>query len=195
MNINSADVQAVLKPSVKRVVWTFVIAVILLIIININLIILQATSGTLLAQSAVQDSIAQQLQNWTSAPLLNTATLVVFWVCVGLIAYSVIYAIYSVATEAQNEVVVEEEYVNRGKAEKRLKGPAFQLGLVAALIVLGIISLRFLIPIWNGWFEAFVVGIRTTPLTSIGYLVASLLGLAVNIYMFEVLINWTLYLE
>jgi hypothetical protein len=195
MKLNSADVQAILKPSGRRVAWTFAIAVILLIIININLIILQATSGTLLAQSAVQDSIAEQLQSWTSAPLLNTATLVVFWVCVGLIAYSIIYAIYSIATEAQNEVVVEEEYVNRGKPEKRLKKPAYQLGLIAAMIVLGIISLRFFIPLWNGWFESFVVGIRTMPLLSIGYLLASLVGLAANIYLFEVFINWTLYLE
>lgn len=195
MKINSADLQQVLKPSTKRVVWTFAIAVTLLVIVNINLVLLQITSGTLLAQSAVQDSIATQLQDWTSAPLLNTATLVVFWVSIGLIAYSVIYAVYSLATEAQNEVVVEEEYVNRGKKEKRLQGPAVQLGIIAAMIILGIFSLRFFIPIWNGWFEAFVIGIRITPITSVGYLFASLLGLAINIYAFEVLINWALKLE
>lgn len=193
--MNTADFQAILRPSKKRIAWTFAIAVGLLIVVNINLIILQATSGTLLAQSAVQDSIAIQLQNWTSFPLLNTATLVVFWISIGLIAYSVIYAIYSVATEAQNEVVVEEEYVNRGQKQNRLKGPAFQLGIVAAMIALGLISLRFLFPYWNGWFENFLVGIRSTPLTSIGWLLASLLGLAINIYAFEVLINWALYLE
>lgn len=195
MKINSADLQQILKPSIKRVVWTFAIAVALLVIVNINLVVLQITSGTLLAQSAVQDSIATQLQDWTSAPLLNTATLVVFWVSIGLIAYSVIYAVYSLATEAQNEVVVEEEYVNRGKKEKRLQGPAVQLGIIAAMIILGILSLRFFIPIWNGWFEAFVIGIRITPITSVGYLFASLLGLAINIYAFEVLINWALKLE
>lgn len=195
MTINAADVQAILRPSKKRIAWTFVIAVGLLIVVNINLVILQATSGTLLAQSAVQDSIAMQLQSWTSSSILNTATLVVFWISIGLIAYSIIYAIYSVATEAQNEVVVEEEYINRGKKQNRLKGPAFQLGIIAAMIILGLISLRFLFPYWNGWFENFLVGIRTAPLTSMGWLFASLLGLAINIYGFEILINWALYLE
>jgi hypothetical protein len=195
MNINKADLIAILRPSVRRVSWTFAIAVGLLVVININLILLQATSGTLLGQSAVQDSIAMQLQSYTSSPILNMVTLVIFWISIGLIAYSIIYAIYSVATEAQNEVVVEEEYVNRGKKQKRLQGPAFQLGIVAAMIALGLISLRFLVPLWNSWFETFIIGIRTMPLISIGWLLASLLGLAINIYLFEILINWALYLE
>lgn len=195
MSISSADVQAVLKPSIKRIAWTFGIAVGLLVIININLILLQATSNTLLAQSDVQDSIISQLQAWTSSPLLNIAILVIFWVCVGLIAYSVIFAIYSLATEAQNEVVVEEEYVNRGESKKRLKGSAYALGIIAAMIVLGLISLRILVPLWNSWFENFILGIRSTPITAILYLFASLLGLAINVYLFEILINWSLYLE
>ncbi len=195
MSINTADVQAVLKPSFKRIAWTFGIAVGLLVIININLILLQATSNTILAQSDVQDSIISQLQAWTSSPILNLAILVIFWVCVGLIAYSVIYAIYSLATEAQNEVVVEEEYVNRGETKKRLKGSAYALGLIAAMIILGLISLRILVPLWNSWFENFILGIRSTPITAILYLFASLLGLAINVYLFEILINWSLYLE
>ncbi len=195
MSINSADVQAVLKPSSKRIAWTFGIALALLVIININLIILQATSNTILAQSDVQDSIISQLQSWTSSPILNLAILVIFWVCVGLIAYSVIYAIYSLATEAQNEVVVEEEYVNRGETKKRLKGSAYALGIIAAMIILGLISLRVLVPLWNSWFENFIIGIRSTPIMAILYLFASLLGLAINVYLFEILINWSLYLE
>jgi len=184
-----------MRPSIRRVAWTFAIAVGLLIVININLIILQLTSGTLLAQSAVQDSFAMQIQAWTSAPLLNTVTLVIFWISVGLIAYSIIFAFYSVATEAQNEVVVEKEYVNRGKSKKRFQRSAYQLGIIAAMIALGLISLRFSFPLWNGWFESFVVGVRSTPITSIGWLLASLMGLALNIYGFEILINWALFLE
>ncbi len=195
MSINTADVQAVLKPSIKRIAWTFGIAVSLLVIININLIVLQATSNTILAQSDVQESIITQLQTWTSSPILNLAILVIFWVCIGLIAYSVIYAIYSLATEAQNEVVVEEEYVNRGETKKRLKGSAYALGIIAGMIILGLISLRILVPLWNSWFENFILGIRSTPITAILYLFASLLGLAINVYLFEILINWSLYLE
>ncbi len=195
MSIDTTDVLAVLKPSVKRIAWTFGIAVGLLVVININLILLQATSNTILAQSDVQDSIISQLQDWTSSPILNLAILVIFWVCVGLIAYSVIYAIYSLATEAQNEVVVEEEYVNRGETKKRLKGSAYALGIIAAMIILGLISLRILVPLWNSWFENFILGLRSTPITAILYLFASLLGLAINVYAFEVLINWSLFLE
>ncbi|MFO0862212.1 MAG: hypothetical protein U0516_00600 [Candidatus Saccharibacteria bacterium] len=195
MSINTADVQAVLKPSIKRIAWTFGIAVVLLIILNINLIILQSTSNTILAQSDVQDSIISQLQAWTSSPILNLAILVIFWVCVGLIAYSIIYAIYSLATEAQNEVVVEEEYVNRGETKKRLKGSAYALGIIGGIIILGLLSLRILVPLWNSWFENFILGIRSTPITAILYLLASLIGLGINVYLFEILINWSLYLE
>ncbi len=195
MSINTADVQAVLKPSIKRIAWTFGIAVALLIILNINLIILQSTSNTILAQSDVQDSIISQLQAWTSSPILNLAILIIFWVCVGLIAYSVIYAIYSLATEAQNEVVVEEEYVNRGETKKRLKGSAYALGIIGGIIILGLLSLRILVPLWNSWFENFILGIRSTPITAILYLLASLIGLGINVYLFEILINWSLYLE
>lgn len=195
MSINTADVQAVLKPSIKRIAWTFGIAVALLIILNINLIILQSTSNTILAQSDVQDSIISQLQAWTSSPILNLAILIIFWVCVGLIAYSIIYAIYSLATEAQNEVVVEEEYVNRGETKKRLKGSAYALGIIGGIIILGLLSLRILVPLWNSWFENFILGIRSTPITAILYLLASLIGLGINVYLFEILINWSLYLE
>lgn len=195
MSINTADVQAVLKPSIKRIAWTFGIAVVLLIILNINLIILQSTSNTILAQSDVQDSIISQLQAWTSSPILNLAILVIFWVCVGLIAYSIIYAIYGLATEAQNEVVVEEEYVNRGETKKRLKGSAYALGIIGGIIILGLLSLRILVPLWNSWFENFILGIRSTPITAILYLLASLIGLGINVYLFEILINWSLYLE
>lgn len=196
MQLSHEEIKRIFLLSRKEGIWIAALAVGLLVVVNFNLILNTITQNTLLASSDVQESFATQIQAWLdSAPILNTITLVTFWVCVGLIAYSVIYAIYSLANEAKNEVVVEEEYVNTGDVKSRLHGPAVQIGIVAAILALGIISLGFIFPLYNSWFTNGVLTLRITPLTAILAIIGALVAIAINIYLFKVLIIWALILE
>ena len=177
-------------------IWLIsIIDLAIFLIVHFNLILLKATQGTVLANSDVQESFAEQIGRFTNSPYLNLATLIIFWAGVGLIAYTIIYSIYSVYNEARNEVVVEKEYVNRGDTKKRLRGPIIQAGLLAGIIVLGMLTLKFFYPLWLSLFATFVLTINTSPVGAIAELVGALLGAFVNIYLFKVLISWILVLE
>ncbi|MBI2798485.1 hypothetical protein HYX70_04300 [Candidatus Saccharibacteria bacterium] len=165
------------------------------LLINFNLILLKATQGTVLADTAVQDSFAEQISKFTNSAYINLGTLIVFWAGVGLIAYSVIYSLYSVYNEARNEVVVEKEYVNRGEAKKRLKAPMVQAGLLAAIVVLGMLTLKFFYPIWLSLFATFVLTITSNPFMGMLSLVGAVFGSIINIYLFKILISWIVVLE
>lgn len=195
MQLSKEELKKVFGLSWKTALQILGISLVILIIVNYSLIINQFTKGSILSQSDVQDSFANQLSTWFSSPILNLLVLVIFWVGVGIIAYSVIYSIYSLANEARNEVEVESEYVNTGNVKKRLRVPIIQLGIIAAMLVLAVISLRFLFPIWNNWFTNAVLAFPSNIIQIILYFLLSLLGLSFNIYLFKTLITFILVLE
>lgn len=172
-----------------------ILAVGIPILLNFNLILLRVTNGTVLAEPDVQASFAEQIQQFGKAQYLNLATLVLFWTGVGIIAYVVIYSIYSFYSEAKSEMVVEQEYVNRGTKQERLRPVLMQVGLIAAVIVLGIISLNITYPYWLEGFGKFVLNISTQPLSAILSLLVALVGSFVNLYLFKVCIDWIWVLE
>lgn len=195
MHLDKAQIKQVFGVSPKQAGLIVLFGLLLLAGVNFSIITLHFTQGTILSQGDVQASFAAQLQAWFSAPILNTITLVVFWIAVGLAAYAVLYWAYNIISEARNEVVVEKEYVNRQKPEEKKRWPIIEVGLLAALVVLAILTLAVLFPIWNSWFISFVFAMPGSLVSAALYLVGAVVGMFVTIYAFKILVSLMLVLE
>lgn len=195
MHLDTDQIKRVFGLSVRQASVIMLFGLALLAVINFSVITLHFTQGTILSKSDVQASFASQLQAWFSAPILNMITLVVFWIAVGLLAYAVLYWVYNIITEARNEVVVEQEYTNRASKTERKKWPIIEVGLLAGLVVLAILTLTVFFPIWNSLFIGAIYDIPTNWLGAVLGLAGSVAGMFVTIYLFKSLIGLMLVLE
>lgn len=195
MKLRPEQVKQALSINLKQVVAMLGFGLILLFVINISVVTLHFTQGTLLAKEEVQSSFAAQIQEWLSLPILNTVTLIVFWVTVGLLAYSVLYWAYNIFSEARNEVIVERDYVSHKSQEDKKKWPIIELGLFAGLVVMALLTLGVLFPVWNSWFISFVFAIPNNLLLGGLYLLGSAIGMFVTIYLFKFIVSLMLILE
>lgn len=195
MHLDKTQIKQVFGVSPKLAGVIALFGLVLLAGVNFSVITLHFTQGTILSQSDVQASFASQLQAWFSAPILNTVTLVIFWIAVGLVAYAVLYWAYNIISEARNEVVVEKEYVNRQKPQDNKRWPIIEIGLLAALVVLAILTLAVLFPIFNSWFISFVFAVPGSLLSAAAYFVGAIVGMFATIYCFKVLVSLMLVLE
>ncbi|MBA3679149.1 hypothetical protein H0W80_03100 [Candidatus Saccharibacteria bacterium] len=195
MHLDSTQVKQVFGLSIRQAGVVALFGLVVLILVNFSLITMHFTQGTILSKSDVQASFATQIQKWLAIPILNTAVLVVFWVAVGLAAYAVLYWAYNIISEARNEVVVEKEYVNRASTEEKKRWPIIEVGLLAALVALAIITLTVLFPLWNNWFIAGIFSIPAELANTALYLAGSLVGMFVTIYVFKALVSLMLVLE
>ena len=167
----------------------------LLTLINISVISLHFTRGTLLDKSEVQASFAEQIQQWFSYPIFNTITLVVFWIAVGLTAYTIMFWVYSVITETRNELVVEKEFKHPEGSAPRNHWPLIEFGLFGALVLLALLTLVVFFPVINSWFISFIFDTPGSFVSAAISLVGSLLGMFVIIYAFKIVISTMLSLE
>ncbi len=195
MHLDKDQVKRVFGLSISQIVVIMLFGLGILTVINFSVITLHFTQGTILSKSDVQASFASQLQAWFSAPILNMITLVVFWVAVGLLAYAVLYWVYNIITEARNEVVVEQEYTNRANVEERRKWPIIEIGLLAGLVVLAILTLTVFFPIWNSLFIGAIYDVPSNWLGAALGFAGSVVGMFVTIYAFKALIGLMLILE
>lgn len=196
MHLDKDQASQVFGLDFKQIVRILSSGFLLLAIINIRVIIQSITSDTILSKPDVQESFADQIKGWLSLPFLNFATLVIFWIAVGLVAYSVLYWLYSIYYEARNEVTVEKEYVSPNSDKKEMKKwPLVELGLFAALVVFSIITVMYLFPIINNWFVEFIIYIKTDWISGLLNLFLATTGIFVIIYIYKVLISWMLIIE
>ncbi|MDQ5943558.1 MAG: hypothetical protein QG675_326 [Patescibacteria group bacterium] len=196
MHLDKDQAAQVFGLDFKQIVRILSSGLLLLAIINIRVIIQSITSETILSKSDVQASFADQVKGWLSLPFLNFATLVIFWIAVGLVAYSVLYWLYSIYYEARNEVTVEKEYISPKSDKKELKKwPLVEFGLFAALVVFSVLTVLYLFPIINNWFVEFIIYIKTDWVSGLLNLLLATIGIFVIIYIYKVLISWMLIIE
>jgi hypothetical protein len=195
MHLDKDQAVQVFGLNLKQIVRILSSGLLLLALVNSRVILQVITSDTILSKSDVQASFADQIKGWLSLPFLNFTTLVVFWIAVGLVAYSVLYWLYSIYYEARNEVTVEKDYVNPKTKKELKKWPLVEFGLFAALVVFSILTVMYLFPLVNNWFVEFVVNIKTDWISAIIDLLLASLGVFVIIYIYKVLISWMLIIE
>ena len=116
--------------------------------------------------------------------------MVVFWSGVGLVAYSIIWSVYSFFTEAKNETEVAGGYVNQESKHEKLQRTLMQAGILAGIIALGLLSLNVTIPFFIGLWTNGILIIPAEIINGILQILAGFIGMIVNFYLFKMLIDW-----
>ena len=196
MHLTKTDYKRLLLPS-RREIW--VIAVLVLVVFLVfegNLIYLKATQNSIFSDTKLQENFYDQVTAiFSENSITNLISLVVFWSGVGLVSYSIIWSIYSFFSEAKNEVVVNEEYVNQASKHEKLQRDMVQAGILAGVIALGLLSLNVTVPFFINLWISGILAISSEVLLGVALLLGGFIGLAINFYLFKVLVDWIFILE
>lgn len=195
MKLSKEDLQKVFVPTKKQIFLILVLTFIIFAVFETNLIFIKFTQSTIFGDTALQDNFALQFQIFSESQIVKIASLVVFWGGVGLVAYSIIYSVYSLVTEARNETVVGEEYTNKANRKARLQVDMVQAGLLAGIVALGLLSLNVTFPLWISLMTQGIIGLPMDWIGALFLIPAAVIGAVVNLYLFKVLISWIIVLE
>lgn len=142
---DTTTVKDILLPPRLEVLIYFILSALTFGFINVTPIINRILSEPLTSNISADDYLGS-LGFLSEVPLVNTAVIVVFWSGVGLVAYTVAWAIINAVIEARNEIVVESEYVNKGSAWSRFKEPLFKSALIVSLFAWISINSKWFLP-------------------------------------------------
>lgn len=196
MQLTKEDYLKLFLPS-RREIWVIaVLVLIVFLVFEFNLIYLKITQNSIFSDTRLQENFYQQVTAvFGENPVTNTISLVVFWSGVGLVSYSIIWSIYSFFSEAKSEAVVHEEYVNQASKKERLQRDVVQAGILAGIVALGLLSLNVTIPFFVGLWTSGILAMPAEILSGIAQIIGGFAGMAVNFYLFKVLIDWIRILE
>lgn len=196
MRLTKEDYLRILLPT-RREIWVICLLVLIVFaIFEFNLIYLRATQDSIFSDTRLQESFDQQITAiFGENQVANTISLVIFWSGVGLVSYSIIWSLYSFFAEARNEVMVHTEYVNRASKKEHLQRSMTQAGILAGMIALGLLSLNVTIPFFIDLWTGGILVIPSEIIVGVLQIVGGFIGLAINFYLFKVLIDWIRILE
>jgi len=191
MKLTKEDYLRVLLPTKKEILIILALVFVVFLTFEFNLIYLKATQNSIFSDTALQQNFRDQIDGFFAEnKIANTLSLVVFWSGVGLVAYSIIWSIYSFFTEAKNETEVAGGYVNQESKHEKLQRTLLQAGILAGLIALGLLSLNVTIPfIISLWTNGILI-VNTEILNGILQIVGGFVGMVINFYLFKMLIDW-----
>lgn len=191
MRLTKQDYLRIILPSKKEIFIILALVFVVFLTFEFNLIYLKITRNSIFSDTSLQQNFQSQIDAaFSENKVANTVSLVVFWSGVGLVAYSIIWSVYSFFSEAKNEAEVAGEYVNQEPKHEKLQRSLVQAGLLAGLIALCLLSLNVTIPfIVNQWTYA-IVSIPSSIVSPLLIVLGGILGLSVNFYLFKIIIDW-----
>lgn len=191
MKLTKEDYLKVLLPNKKEILIMLALVAVVFLTFEFNLIYLKATQNSIFSDTALQQNFRDQIDSFFAEnKVANTISLVVFWSGVGLVAYSIIWSVYSFFTEAKNETEVAGEYINQETKHEKLQRTLIQAGILAGIIALGLLSLNVTIPFFIGLWTNGILIIPTEIINGIIQILAGFIGMIVNFYLFKMLIDW-----
>jgi hypothetical protein len=191
MNLTKEDYLKVLLPNKKEILIMLALVAVVFLTFEFNLIYLKATQNSIFSDTALQQNFRDQIDSFFAEnKVANTISLVVFWSGVGLVAYSIIWSVYSFFTEAKNETEVAGEYINQETKHEKLQRTLIQAGILAGIIALGLLSLNVTIPFFIGLWTNGILIIPAEIINGILQILAGFIGMIVNFYLFKMLIDW-----
>lgn len=156
-----------------------------------NLLFLKVTRNSIFDSTELQQNFQTQIDAFFSDnQIANKISLVIFWAGVGLVAYSLIWSIYSFFNEAKSEAVVATTYINQENKHQKLQRSLLQAGILAGMIALGLLSLNVIAPFLIGLWTDGILKIPQEGIVGILQISAGFIGIALNLYAFKVLIDW-----
>jgi len=191
MKLTKQDYLRVILPNKKEILIILALVAVVFLTFEFNLIYLKATQNSIFSDTALQQNFRDQIDSFFAEnKVANTISLVVFWSGVGLVAYSIIWSIYSFFTEAKNETDVAGEYVNQETKHEKLQRTLMQAGILAGIIALGLLSLNVTIPFFVGLWTNAILIIPAELVNGILQILLGFLGMFINFYLFKMLIDW-----
>lgn len=191
MKLTKEDYLKVLLPNKKEILIMLALVAVVFLTFEFNLIYLKATQNSIFSDTALQQNFRDQIDSFFAEnKVANTISLVVFWSGVGLVAYSIIWSVYSFFTEAKNETEVAGEYINQETKHEKLQRTLMQAGILAGIIALGLLSLNVTIPFFIGLWTNGILIIPAEIINGILQILAGFIGMIVNFYLFKMLIDW-----
>lgn len=127
------------------------------LLINVTLLVDRLSAEPLPREIISPEDYLGVLGFLTKVPAANTAVIVIFWSGIGLLAYTVVWALINATIEARNEIVVETEYVNKGRLWDRFRAPLLQAVVSIALFGSVLCVYKFLMPILLKRFSQIVI--------------------------------------
>lgn len=196
MHLTKQDYLRVLLPT-RREVWVILAVVLAIFLVyEANLIFLKATNGSIFSSPQLVESFNNQIDAFFANNLIaNKATLVIFWAGVGLVAYSIIWSVYSFISESKSEIEVATDFVNKENRKERLQRTLVQTGALVGIVVLGLLSVNLTVPYFVNLWTNGIVAIPAEWLVGLLQITAGFVGLCANLYLFKVLIDWIVALE
>ena len=191
MILTKKDYLRVLLPTKKEILIISSLIFVIFLTFEINLIFLKLTQNSIFSDSSLQQNFRGQIDSFFAEnKITNTISLIIFWSGVGLVAYSIIWSVYSFFSEAKSETKVAGDYVNQESKHDKLQRSLVQAGILAGLVALGILSLNLTMPIFIGLWTSGILAIPKDLIIGVLQIAAGLVGMAVNLYMFKILIDW-----
>ncbi len=191
MKLTKEDYLKILLPNKREILILLALVAVVFLTFEFNLIYLKATQNSIFADTALQQNFRDQIDSFFAEnKVANTISLVVFWSGVGLVAYSIIWSVYSFFTEAKNETEVAGGYVNQETKHEKLQRTLMQAGILAGIIALGLLSLNVTIPFFIGLWTNGILIIPAEIINGILQILAGFIGMIVNFYLFKMLIDW-----
>ncbi len=191
MKLTKEDYLKILLPNKREILILLALVAVVFLTFEFNLIYLKATQNSIFADTALQQNFRDQIDSFFAEnKVANTISLVVFWSGVGLVAYSIIWSVYSFFTEAKNETEVAGGYVNQESKHEKLQRTLMQAGILAGIIALGLLSLNVTIPFFIGLWTNGILIIPAEIINGILQILAGFIGMIVNFYLFKMLIDW-----
>lgn len=133
-----------MPPRIEVVIY-FLLSAFTFVFINVAPIINRVSSEPLPKSLSSEDYLGS-LGFLSDMPFVNTAVIVIFWSGVGLVAYTVAWALINAVIEARNEIVVESEYLNKGRFWDRYRQPLLKSALVLILFAWVVLNAKWLLP-------------------------------------------------
>lgn len=196
MQLTKEDYKRLFLPSKKEIWIIAILVLVVFLVFEANLIYLKATQNTIFSDTRLQENFYDQVTAvFGQNSVANIISLVVFWSGVGLVSYSIIWSIYSFFSEAKNEVVVSGDYVNQISKHQKLQRDLVQVGLLAGIVALGLLSLNVTVPFFINLWTSGILAIPAEIALGIAEIIGGFVGLAINFYLFKVLIDWIIVLE
>ncbi|MEI6170002.1 MAG: hypothetical protein WCP56_03315 [Candidatus Saccharibacteria bacterium] len=191
MILTKKDYLRVLLPTKKELLIISSLIFVIFLTFEINLIFLKLTQNSIFSDSSLQQNFRGQIDSFFAEnKITNTISLIIFWSGVGLVAYSIIWSVYSFFSEAKSETEVAGDYVNQESKHDKLQRSLVQAGILAGLVALGILSLNLTMPIFIGLWTSGILAIPKDLIIGVLQIAAGLVGMAINLYMFKILIDW-----
>lgn len=125
--------QLILPKPVELLIY-LACSVIILAGINIEVIV-NLVSGEMVFKNIASNDYFGIFSGLARFPAINTVVIVVFWGGVGLVAYTIVWALINALIEIRNDIVVETEYANKGPFWTRVKPPLLKAGLLITLLI------------------------------------------------------------